>query len=55
MVAIAVTGRDAAMHELYNLFRPAHIAAGGVALFMAPGAMLIVKGGLWQRGTRPAR
>ena len=37
------------MHELYNLLRLAHIAAGGVALFMAPGAILIVKGGLWQR------
>ena len=37
------------MHELYNLLRLAHIAAGMIALFMAPGAMLTVKGGLWHR------
>jgi uncharacterized membrane protein len=36
-------------NEVVTLVRAGHIAAGSIALFVAPGAMLTVKGGRWHR------
>lgn len=37
------------MDEIFNVARTLHILSGGVGLFVAPGAMLTHKGGLWHR------
>jgi uncharacterized membrane protein len=37
------------MNNLFYTLLPVHILAGGIALVVAPGAMITVKGGLWHR------
>ena len=37
------------MDDIFNWARTLHILSGGVRLFVAPGAMLTRKGGLWHR------
>ena len=37
------------MNNLFHTLLPVHILAGGIALVVAPGAMITVKGGLWHR------